>query len=96
MVEGEPVRVWLTMAEDRKGVLTGQRPIIARVQGTRRQGVYRALHEHVEQAARRRAGVCGLRLYVDRGNTAAQGVYRSLGMELTDYLLFEVDWSERG
>ena len=40
MVEGEPVRVWLTMAEDRKGVLTGQPPIIARVQGTRRQGVY--------------------------------------------------------
>lgn len=59
----------------------------------RRTGVYRALHERVVQEARRTAGVCGVRLYVDRHNAAAQAVYRRLGMHETGYRLFEADWS---
>jgi hypothetical protein len=38
--EGEPMRVWLTVGEDGKGVLTGEYPVIARIRGTRRHGVY--------------------------------------------------------
>ena len=34
------MRAWLTMGEDGKGVLTGRPPIITRVMGTRRKGVY--------------------------------------------------------
>ena len=34
------MHVWFTMGEDEKGVLTGLRPIVARVCGTHRQGVY--------------------------------------------------------
>ncbi len=55
----------------------------------RRSGVYRALHTHVLSEARRTAGVCGVRLYVDRRNAVAQAVYRRLGLVETDYLLFE-------
>lgn len=59
----------------------------------RRTGVYRALHEHVVQEARRTPRVCGVRLYVDRHNATAQAVYRHLGLHETDYLFFEADWS---
>jgi ribosomal protein S18 acetylase RimI-like enzyme len=57
----------------------------------RRQGVYRALHEHVQQAARE-AGAVGLRLYVDHDNAAAQATYRSLGMEKSRYRMYEATW----
>lgn len=56
-------------------------------------GVYRALHDSIERLARTTPGVCGLRLYVDAHNTAAQQVYRQMGMTQTNYLLFETDWS---
>jgi len=55
----------------------------------RRRGVFRALHAHVAAAAAREPDVCGLRLYVERGNLAAQATYRALGMDTTDYLLLE-------
>ncbi|MEW6253158.1 MAG: GNAT family N-acetyltransferase, partial [Planctomycetota bacterium] len=57
----------------------------------RRSGVYRALHRFVEREARTSGGTCGLRLYVDRNNTRAQQVYRSLGMAATAYDLYETD-----
>ena len=59
----------------------------------RRKGVYRALHRHVEAAARRTPGVCGIRLYVESENAAAQNAYHQLGMVRTGYLMFETDWS---
>lgn len=55
----------------------------------RRQGVYRALYDFVREMARADHGVCGFRLYVEKDNTAAQRTYRSLGMEPTDYLVYE-------
>ncbi len=59
----------------------------------RRQGIYTALHRHVEQAAREAGNTCGLRLYVDQRNTAAQATYRHMGMTPSEYELYEVDWS---
>lgn len=59
----------------------------------RNTGVYRALHAHVETAARAHGGVCGLRLYVERENAAAQRVYQRMGMDETHYHLYEIDWS---
>lgn len=58
----------------------------------RRSGVYRALHEHVEQIARRNERICGLRLYVEAENYAAQQVYERMGMHATRYRLYEIDW----
>jgi GNAT superfamily N-acetyltransferase len=55
----------------------------------RRRGVFRALFEHVYQAARADAEVIGLRLYVERENHAALETYRRMGMEAVGYVMFE-------
>ena len=55
----------------------------------RGRGIYRALHERVRGMAREAGRVCGLRLYVEKENAAAQATYRRLGMHETRYLLFE-------
>ena len=62
----------------------------------RRRGVYRALYADLEAEARGRGDVCGIRLYVEENNRAAQSVYGSLGMERTRYLLYEVDFTAPG
>jgi len=58
----------------------------------RHTGVYRTLHEYVAHKAHQTPGVCGLRLYVDRRNTAAIQVYRQLGMKTTNYELMQLSW----
>jgi GNAT superfamily N-acetyltransferase len=55
----------------------------------RGRGVFRALFEHVRQAAWRDPQVVALRLYVERDNHAAQQTYLRLGMEWTSYLVME-------
>ena len=58
----------------------------------RRRGVYRALHRYVESAARAAGNVCGLRLYVEVDNAAAQAVYREMGMSPTRYYMYESEF----
>lgn len=58
----------------------------------RRQGVYRALYEHVLAAARAQPDVCGLRLYVERQNSRAQQAYERLGMKRSAYQIYEAEW----
>ncbi len=55
----------------------------------RRRGVFRALYEHVEQAARADGTVIGLRLYVEQANHVAQETYRRMGMETAGYFVFQ-------
>lgn len=55
----------------------------------RRQGVYQALHRHVAALAQATPGVVGLRLYVERGNAAAQRTYRAMGMDDAGYDIYE-------
>ena len=57
----------------------------------RRSGVYRRLYETVRRAAVSKAGVCGIRLYVERDNARARSTYEALGMHETPYRLFESD-----
>lgn len=59
----------------------------------RRGGVFRAIYEHIRDAARNTPGVCGLRLYAHSGNSRALGAYESLGMTVTNYVVCEEDWS---
>jgi GNAT superfamily N-acetyltransferase len=54
----------------------------------RGRGVFGTLYRHVEQLARRE-GVVGLRLYVEKENSAAQKTYAKLGMAMTHYLVME-------
>jgi GNAT superfamily N-acetyltransferase len=58
----------------------------------RRHGIYRALHEYVVDAGRKRKDICGIRLYVDRHNSCAQKVYKKLGMKRSNYEMFEEDF----
>lgn len=55
----------------------------------RGRGVYRALYEHLKRRVEADPGLKGIRLYVDRRNTAAQQVYERLGMSREHYDLFE-------
>ncbi len=55
----------------------------------RGQRVYAGLYEHVKRLARADETVRGIRLYVDRRNTAAQQVYTRLGMNGEHYQVFE-------
>lgn len=53
----------------------------------RRKGVFRALYQRVRELAHKEAA--GLRLYVERENSAAQSTYLGLGMNLTRYAVME-------
>ena len=55
----------------------------------RGRGVYRALWEHLRERVEASPDLHGLRLYVDKRNTAAQRVYTRLGMTREHYDLFE-------
>jgi GNAT superfamily N-acetyltransferase len=55
----------------------------------RKQGVFRALYEHVVEQARANPAVVGLRLYVEEGNTAAQQTYARLGLRRSGYRVLE-------
>ena len=61
----------------------------------RRQGVYKSLHFYAAEVARQEGNVGGLRLYVDKGNTIAQGVYSGLRMRPTNYDMYEIDFDAR-
>ena len=53
----------------------------------RRGGVFRAIFEHLKNAATADPTVIGLRLYVERENAKAQAVYLAMGMEEEGYNL---------
>ena len=55
----------------------------------RGQGIYRKLYEFVSDKAKNDANVCGFRLYVEKENARARGVYEKLGMESSHYLMYE-------
>jgi GNAT superfamily N-acetyltransferase len=55
----------------------------------RRQGVFRALFEYVEQLVDQDPTVLGLRLYVEQENTVAQETYLRVGMAKAGYLVLE-------
>lgn len=55
----------------------------------RRTGVYTALHRAVRRRAQATDDVCGLRLYVERGNEAARETYEALGMMEMSYRMYE-------
>jgi len=58
----------------------------------RGQGVFRALFKHLHNLARADAGVAGLRLYMHSDNAAARQTYERLGMQHSDYEVFEMDF----
>jgi GNAT superfamily N-acetyltransferase len=55
----------------------------------RRQGIFRALFRHIEITARENKEVIGIRLYVERQNHKAQKTYEDIGMNPSNYLIYE-------
>jgi GNAT superfamily N-acetyltransferase len=55
----------------------------------RRCGVFKALFDFVLARAQAAPDVCGLRLYMEDGNSRARDTYRSMGMMETHYHVFE-------
>lgn len=55
----------------------------------RGDGVFRALFNHLSSLAREDPRICGIRLYVDRGNERAKEVYGRLGMHRSNYSVME-------
>ena len=55
----------------------------------RGSGIYRRLYEHLRERVLASPELMGIRLYVDRRNTAAQRVYERLGMSREHYETFE-------
>jgi ribosomal protein S18 acetylase RimI-like enzyme len=55
-------------------------------------GVYSRLHGFIENQARQDPTVCGLRLYVEGENSRAQRTYERMGMRITSYKLYELDF----
>ena len=60
--------------------------------GFRRQGVFTRFYEFLRGACLADAGVCGLRLYFEQDNEAAQATYRKLEMTETSYGIFEEEF----
>jgi ribosomal protein S18 acetylase RimI-like enzyme len=58
----------------------------------RRQSVFRRMHETVMATAKTSPNVCGVRLYVEESNGAAQAVYRKVGLTPSSYAIFETDF----
>jgi GNAT superfamily N-acetyltransferase len=58
----------------------------------RRQGVFRRMHETVLTAAKAAPDACGVRLYVEQENKAAQTVYLRLGLLPSGYKVYEQDF----
>ena len=51
--------------------------------------IYRRLYDFVKEKAGQRGDVCGFRLYVEKENVNAQGVYEKLDMQRSHYLMYE-------
>lgn len=58
----------------------------------RRQGVYRSMHDLIVAKAQADPAVCGIRLYVEQNNQAAQSVYQRVGLAPSGYAVYEQDF----
>lgn len=54
----------------------------------RRQGVYKAMYNHVKSMAKD-SNVTTIRLYVDKTNATGLSTYRSIGMHESHYVIYE-------
>lgn len=55
----------------------------------RRRGLYKGLFNYLKQRMKEDPTIVGIKLYVDQNNKPAQKTYENLGMEQSNYLLFD-------
>lgn len=61
----------------------------------RRQGVFKALYDHVQKVAQKLGHVRLIRLYVEKDNEQGLKTYHGVGMAKTNYLVFEAEVSPK-
>lgn len=57
----------------------------------RKQGVFKALYQHIKDMCDRDEHIAGIRLYVEKENHTAQNTYQALGMQECNYLIYEYE-----
>jgi GNAT superfamily N-acetyltransferase len=90
-VDGQPVGQLMTTCEWsdwRNGVFLWIQSVYV-LPEYRSSGAFRSLFRHLEEIARADSQICGIRLYVNRGNERAHEVYKRLGMHLSNYDIME-------
>ena len=95
-VDGEivgQIMVTYEYSDWRNGVIWWIQSVYVR-EDQRRTGVFSSLYRHVESLSRSDEGVAGIRLYVENSNKRAQDTYSSLGMQMRDYRIMEVDFGK--
>jgi len=55
----------------------------------RKKGIFKAMYNHIKEIVSTTDNFKGIRLYVDKSNSLACKVYKSIGMNDQHYLLFE-------
>ncbi len=56
---------------------------------SRKLGVFKEMYNHIKDLVDQDEQLCGMRLYVDRGNVKAQKVYQAMGMTGDHYDTYE-------
>jgi len=90
-VDGRPVGQLLTTYEWsdwRNGLFLWIQSVYV-LPAHRESGAFRSLFGHLHDLARDDPRICGIRLYVDRGNERAQEVYARLGLHRSNYGVME-------
>ena len=90
-VDGKPVGQLMTTYEWsdwRNGVFLWIQSVYV-LPDYRSSGAFKALFGHLQELARADSRICGIRLYVDRGNERAQEVYTRLGLHRSNYGVME-------
>ena len=88
------IMVTYEFSDWRNGVIWWIQSVYVR-KDQRRKGVFSALYRHVESLSRTDEDVAGIRLYVENSNKRAQDTYSSLGMQMRDYRVMEVDFRKK-
>ena len=91
MIDGEPagqIMVTYEWSDWRNGMLWWIQSVYIPAK-FRRQGVFSALYARVESLVRADPAACGIRLYVEKGNSRAQDTYRNLNFTEPGYLVME-------
>ena len=55
----------------------------------RKRSIFSRLYKHIQEKVALNPDLMGIRLYADKTNTAAHGVYKHLGMTAEHYQMFE-------
>lgn len=55
----------------------------------RKKSIFSKLYRHIQEKVVSNTGLRGIRLYADKTNTLAQGVYEHLGMTAEHYQMYE-------